>query len=147
MSMLMAALAGANMIYGLGMIDLGMTLDFSQIVIDNEIAKMVRKIIGGIPINDETMAVDLIHSVGCGGHFLQEEHTVKHMRREQSFTTLFDRRPYGQWQADGAKDLASRAQEKMQQILETHKPDTLDAVTIKLLDQVIQEAEDGWVKE
>lgn len=144
MSMLMAALAGANMIYGLGMIDLGMTLDFSQIVVDHEIAKMVRKIIGGIPVNDETMAVDVIHHVGCGGHFLQEEHTVKHMREEQSFTSLFDRRPYGQWKAEGAKDLATRAHEKMLYILETHQPDLLDFGTMNILDQIIRDAEDAW---
>lgn len=146
MSMLMAALAGANMIYGLGMIDLGMTLDFSQIVIDNELAKMVRKIIGGIPVNDETMAVDFIRSVGCGGHFLQEEHTLRHMRGEQSYTRLFDRRPYGQWKDDERKDLATRATEKMHDILENHKPDCLDETTAKTLDIIIAEAKEAWVK-
>ncbi len=146
MSMLMAALAGANMIYGLGMIDLGMTLDFSQIVIDNELAKMVRKIIGGIPVNDETMAVDVLRQVGCGGHFLQEEHTLKHMRGEQSYTRLFDRRPYGQWKADGGQDLAVRATEEMQHILKNHKPDALDESTAKALDRIIAEAREAWVK-
>lgn len=146
MSILMAALAGANMIYGLGMIDLGMTLDFSQIVIDNEIAKMVRKIIGGIPVNDETMAVDVIRSVGCGGHFLQEEHTLKHMRGEQSYTHLFDRHPHGQWKDAGEKDLSSRATEKMHDILENHKPDKLDDSVVKTLDSIIAEAEAAWVK-
>lgn len=146
MSMLMAALAGANMIYGLGMIDLGMTLDFSQIVIDNELAKMVRKIIGGIPVNDETMAVDVIRHVGCGGHFLQEEHTLRHMRGEQTYTQLFDRRPYGQWKGDGKKDLSARAKEKMQDILKNHKPDCLDGATAKILDDIIAEAKEDWVK-
>lgn len=146
MSMLMAALAGANMIYGLGMIDLGMTLDFSQIIIDNEIAKMVRKMISGIPVNDETMAVDVIRSVGCGGHFLQEEHTLRHMRGEQSYTQLFDRRPYGQWKDGGKKDLSTRATEKMHDILENHKPDLLDEATVKKLDGIIEEAREDWVK-
>ena len=143
MSMLMSALAGANMIYGLGMLDLGMTLDFSQIVIDNEIAKMVRKIIGGIPVNDETMATEVIAGVGCGGHFLQEEHTVKHMRKEQSFTTLFDRRPFGQWQADGAKDLYARAHEKMTALLENHRPPALDPTILATLDHMIAAAEEA----
>ncbi len=134
------------MIYGLGMIDLGMTLDFSQIVIDNEFAKMVRKIIGGIPVNDETMAVDVLRQVGCGGHFLQEEHTLKHMREEQSHTRLFDRRPYGQWKADGGRDLAARATEEMRDILKNHKPDGLDETTAKALNQLIAEAKEAWVK-
>ena len=86
------------------------------------------------------MAVDVIRHVGCGGHFLQEEHTVKHMREEQSFTSLFDCRPYGQWKAEGAKDLATRAHEKMLYILETHQPDLLDSGTMNILDQIIRDA-------
>lgn len=125
------------MIYGLGMIDLGMTLDFSQIVIDNEIAKMVRKIIKGIPVNDETMATDVIRKVGCGGHFLQEEHTVQHMRSEQTYTNLFDRTPYGQWHSNGAKDLTTRAKEKMFNIITSHKPDILPKETLEKLDAII----------
>jgi trimethylamine--corrinoid protein Co-methyltransferase len=58
--MQLAALAGANMIYGLGMIDLGMTLDFSQLVVDNEIAKMTRRILEGIPVSSDTLAVEVI---------------------------------------------------------------------------------------
>jgi len=146
MSMMMAALAGANMIYGLGMIDLGMTLDFSQLVVDNEIAKMVRKILEGIPVDDETMAVDVIRSVGAGGHFLQEEHTIKHMRRVQSQTALFDRRPYGQWKADGGHDLAARAREKMLDILEHHKAPALPEAVEKRLAQIVAEAKEAWVK-
>ena len=105
MSMLMSALAGANMIYGLGMIDLGMTLDCAQLVVDNELAKMVRKVLEGIPVCDETMAVDIIRLVGAGGHFLSAPHTRKHMRAAQSHAILLDRSPYGKWDKNGRADL------------------------------------------
>jgi trimethylamine--corrinoid protein Co-methyltransferase len=122
MTMQMAALAGANMIYGLGMIDLGMTLDFGQLVVDNEIAKMTRRILEGIPVSDDTVALDVIRAVGAGGHFLTERHTLKNMRKFQAQTRLFDRRPYAQWELAGRKDLALRASDEARKILENHKP-------------------------
>lgn len=144
MSMLLAGLAGANMIYGLGMIDLGMTLDFGQLVVDNEIAKMVRKVIGGIPVNEDSLAVDVIRKVGADGHFLMENHTLKHMRTIQSQTNLFDRDTRQAWEAKGSKDLATRATEEARYILENHKPTPLSESTAKAIREVIEEAEQEW---
>ncbi len=142
--MLLAALAGANMIYGLGMIDLGMTLDFAQLVVDNEIAKMVRKVIGGIPVTDETLAVDVIRKVGAGGHFLMEDHTMKHMRTAQSQSKLFDRTARQSWAARGSKDLATRAVEETRHILEHHKPTPLPPGVGNKLREIIADAEKEW---
>ncbi len=135
------------MIYGLGMVDLGMTMDFAQLVVDNEIAKMVRRVLCGIPVCDETMATDLIRSVGAGGHFLMEDHTVKYMRTLQSSTTLFDRQPYSDWCARGKKDLATRALEETKRILHTHKPQPLDKdIAHKLRQIILETAEANGVK-
>lgn len=144
MTMMLAALAGANMIYGLGMIDLGMTLDFGQLVVDNEIAKMTRRVLAGIPVNEETLAVDVIRKVGTGGHFLMEEHTLAHMRTDQSQSRLFDRNTRQNWQARGGKDLSTRATEEARFILENHKPEPLPAGTAQTLREMIEEAEKRW---
>ncbi len=132
------------MIYGLGMIELGMTLDFGQLVVDNEIAKMVRKVVGGIRVTDETLAVDVIRKVGAGGHFLLEEHTFKHMKNVQSQSQLFDRNPREHWVESGSKDLATRAREQVRYILENHKPEPLPAEVSKQLRQIIETAEVEW---
>jgi len=144
MSMLLAALAGANMIYGLGMIDLGMTLDFGQLVTDNEMAKMVRQVLNGIPVNEETLAMDVIRSVGSEGHFLMQEHTLAHMKTVQSQSKIFDRNTRQAWQANGGKDLATRATEEARYILENHKPTPLPESTAKTLREMIEEAEKEW---
>ena len=132
------------MIYGLGMIDLGMTLDFAQLVVDNEIAKMVRRILMGIPVNDETLAVDVIRSVGSGGHFLLEEHTLTHMKTVQSQTKLFDRNTRQSWREKGAKDLADRALEEAKFILENHRPKPIPDSTAHTLREIIEDAEKEW---
>ncbi len=87
----MAAQSGANLIYGAGMLDLGITFDYAQFVIDNEIYTMIRKVIEGISITDEAMAVDLIKEIGPGGELVSHPHTFANFRKEQSTTSLFDR--------------------------------------------------------
>ena len=147
MSLQITALAGANMIYGLGMIDLGMTLDFAQLVVDNEIAKMTRRLLSGIPVSDETVAVELIRSVGAGGHFLTEPHTLKNMRALQAQTKLFDRQPYAQWELAGKRGLAERAADEARKILQNHKPAELPKdVKDKLRNIVLAAADEFGVK-
>ena len=60
---MLPALAGANLIYGMGMLEMGQVLSFSQMVMDNEFAAMIKRSIRGIEVNDELMAVDLIKQV------------------------------------------------------------------------------------
>ncbi len=124
MTALLPALAGANLIYGLGMIESGMTFDFGQLVMDNEFARMIKFAVGGIPVSDETLAVDVIAEVGAFRDFLGHRHTLKHMR-EQSPAALIDRRVREEWEAAGATTLYDRASEKAREILETHRPEPL----------------------
>jgi trimethylamine--corrinoid protein Co-methyltransferase len=52
---LLPALAGANVIYGLGMLEMGITFDLTQLVLDHEFATMMLHSLQGIPVNDETL--------------------------------------------------------------------------------------------
>jgi trimethylamine---corrinoid protein Co-methyltransferase len=112
-------LAGANLIYGAGMFESGITFDYGQLLIDNEIAAIIRRYVQGIPVNEETLAVDLIHEIGPKGDYLSCDHTMKHMR-ETILPPLFDRRVRQEWQADGATDLYARATEESRRVLAEH---------------------------
>ena len=57
MTTLLPALAGANTIYGAGMLELGITFSMEQLVIETDIIKMVKKAMQGIPVSTETLAV------------------------------------------------------------------------------------------
>ena len=105
------ALAGANLIYGLGMLDSALTWDYAQMVMHNEFARMIKRVVGGIELNDETMQADLIAEVGPGGEFITREHTFKNMR-QLSQTELIDRRTRRVWQEEGGTDIVERAYEK-----------------------------------
>jgi trimethylamine--corrinoid protein Co-methyltransferase len=134
-------LAGANLIYGLGMIEMGMTIDYGQLVMDNEFARMIKYTLQGIPVNDETLAVDVIHDVGPKNDFLGHDHTFKHMQ-EQSQPTLIDRRMREDWQAGGSTDLHQRATEEARRILETHQPEPLPEEVLAKLRSIVEEAEE-----
>ncbi len=119
-----------------------MTLDWAQLVMDNEIAGMVKHAVQGIPVNDETLAVDVIHEVGPFGDFISHEHTRKHMRTLQSQPKLIDRRRRDFWQQLGGTDLAERSREEAKYILKTHQPDPLPQGVATALRSIVQNAEE-----
>jgi len=133
-------LAGANLIYGLGMIEMGMTIDYGQMVMDNEFARMIKYLVQGIPVNDETLAVDVIKEIGVGKDFLSHKSTYKHMRT-QSQPNLIDRRMREDWQAAGGTDIYQRALEEAKYILENHKPDPLPDDVLAAIRSIVEEAE------
>jgi trimethylamine--corrinoid protein Co-methyltransferase len=137
---LLPALAGANLIYGLGMIEMGMTIDYGQLVMDNEFAKMIKHVVQGIAVNDETLAVDVIHEIGVGKDFLSHENTFKHMR-SQSQPKLIDRRTREDWDAAGRTDIYQRALEQARYILENHQPDPLPEDVLSTMRSIVEESE------
>jgi len=133
------------LIYGMGMLELGITFDLTQLVIDNEIARMVRIAIKGIEVNDETIALEAIKQVGPGGNFLSAKHTLRHMK-EQSHSKLIDRKMRESWESSGSKDMVERAHEELLSILKNHKPEPLPAETLSSLRSIVENAE-GELKE
>ena len=133
-------MAGANLIYGLGMIEMGMTIDYGQMVMDNEFARMIKYLVQGIPVNDETLAVDVIKEIGVGKDFLSHGSTYKHMR-SQSQPKLIDRRMREDWEATGSKDIYQRSLEQARYILENHKPEPLSDDVLATIRSIVEEAE------
>jgi len=138
---LLSALAGANLIYGAGMLEAGMTFSFGQLVIDDEIAAMVKRIVNGISLEDELMGVDLIKKVGIGNDFLAQRHTLKHLETEQVRATIIDRRMRGAWEKKGSKSLIQSANQKAAELLKTHEPKPLTEDLIKELKRIVKSAE------
>jgi trimethylamine--corrinoid protein Co-methyltransferase len=94
-------------------------------VLVNEVLDMVNQYVAGIPVNDETLALDVIDGIGPGGHFLQETHTLEHFRGVW-YSKLFDRSIYDQWLSGGGKRFDERLRERTAQVME-HEPTPLPA--------------------
>jgi trimethylamine--corrinoid protein Co-methyltransferase len=138
---LLPALAGANLIYGPGMLEMGMTFSFGQLIIDDEIAAMVKRVVSGVSLDDELMGVDLIKEVGIGGHFLAQEHTLRHMHAEQIQSAIIDRRIRDEWKGQGSKSLIQSANEKAADLLRSHRPPPLPSDIVKELKRIVKSAE------
>ena len=134
-------MAGTNLIYGAGMLDSGLIFSYAQLVIDNDIFKMIRKMMQGMHVDDENLAVDIIKSVGPGGDFLMQEHTMKYMRTLPSVPNLIERNNRENWLASGGKGLAERAAEKAAEILANHNPAPLSAEAKSALRTIVEESE------
>ena len=125
----------------MGMLELGVTFSWAQLLIDNEIASMVKRVIQGIKVDDDTMATDLIKKVGAGKDFLAQKHTRVYMGSEQSKVKLIDRRMRGNWTRRGAKDLGEAAAEQARELLKNYKPAPLPDSVLNTLKDIIKSAE------
>jgi trimethylamine--corrinoid protein Co-methyltransferase len=139
---ILPALAGANMIYGVGMFETGLTLDYGQMVMDNEFAEMIKYVLKGIPINDETLALDVIHEIGSSGDFVSHEHTYQRMRTEQTHPELIDRQVRESWEASGSRSIHERAWDKANHILDTHQPEPLPDHVLAAIRSIVEETEE-----
>ena len=128
------------MIYGLGMLESGITFDYGQLVLDCEFARMIKQTVQGIQVSDDTLALDVIKDVGSGGHYLMHEHTLKGMRG-QSRPELIDRQKRDTWEKAGATSAYERAIAKAKWILENHTPEPLPDTVLAKIRAIVVETE------
>jgi len=123
---LLVAMSGANYIHdAAGLMEFDLTVSYEKLVIDDEIIGMCLRVLRGIEVNDDTLALDLFEQVGPGGDFLAQEHTVAHMRTEFVQPSVADRQPREHWASAGALDTQQRAHGRALQILAEHQPQGL----------------------
>jgi len=122
------------------MIESGVTFDSAQFVMDNEIARMIKHIVGGIRVDDESLAVDDIASVGAFGDFLSLDATMRHMR-ELSQPTVLDRRVREDWEARGSTDLYTRCRTTAKEILAEYQPPQLDDDVKRRIRAIVEETD------
>jgi trimethylamine--corrinoid protein Co-methyltransferase len=135
------ALAGINMIFYPGTMDHAMTVSLESLVIDHEICGMIGRILQGISVTEETIGLDLIGKVGPGGHFLNQKHTLRHLREEHFLPKLSDRDSYEIWTEKGKGGIRERAKEQVRKILTEHIPLPIDSAVEKELLSIIKEVE------
>jgi trimethylamine---corrinoid protein Co-methyltransferase len=135
LSTFMASAVMSDMLLGAGLLYGSRIWSYEQLLMDCEIFNIVRMMMSGIPVDEDTLALETIGNVGPGGHFLAQKHTRKHMRELWS-PRLIDRRPYDDWekQREGPRQAARK---KAQEILASTQPALMDPALEAELDQMI----------
>jgi trimethylamine--corrinoid protein Co-methyltransferase len=137
-----AALAGIHIIIGAaGSLQNALGASYAKFVVDNEIIGYIKRITSGIEFTPETMALDAIKHVGPAGHFLTEDHTVRHFRNELYRPLMSSREAYEQWETQGGKTIDQKATEEAERILREHQPAPLPPEVEKELWAVVRIAE------
>lgn len=139
LSTFMACLVMSDMLLGVGLLHGSRIWSYAEMLMDCEIFSIIHKMMQGIVVDDETLALDAIAAVGPGGNFLTQKHTRRHMR-DIFLPQFMDRRPYNEWEAkrDNAPDWALA---KAQSILATHQPVGLDPKLSAELGKIISSLE------
>jgi trimethylamine--corrinoid protein Co-methyltransferase len=135
-SCLSSALSGANLVHDSGWLDHGSVASPAHMVLVHEVLHMVNQYMRGIPVGDETLALELIDSVGPGSHYLHQDHTLRHFR-DVWYSNLFDRTIYAQWLDAGAKHFQERLREQTQKAME-HQPAPLPPEVLREMERMAQ---------
>jgi trimethylamine---corrinoid protein Co-methyltransferase len=139
---LFQVLAGGKLVIGAGNVEGCMSFDPVQLVIDDELMRIAGRWSQGAATDAESLALEVIERVGPGGQFLDDDHTIHHMRSGELLdTALFVRGTRETWLAAGAKDLEARARDRAQSILATHEVEPLPAEVSRELDRILASAD------
>ena len=115
----LAAMGGSNYVHhAAGMLESMLTVAYEQYVIDDEIIGMCCKVLEGIAVDEEHLALDAIAEVGPGGSFITSSHTMTHMRQEYfSGNNSSDQNSREKWIETGSLDTRARARDIAKTIL------------------------------
>jgi len=134
-SSLLAAMGGSNYIHhAAGMLESMLTVAYEQYIMDDEIIAMCSKVLEGIVVDEEHLAMDAIAAVGPGGNYMTAAHTFAHMRSEfQLGNGVSDRQDRDSWETQGSSDALLRARKMAKDILAAAPVSRLDSQTDKAI--------------
>ncbi len=141
LSIFAAALSGADLVHDAGYMGGGLVGSLAPLVLVDEIISGVKRFLRGFTVDEETLAIGTIDSIGPGGHFLQTEHTLEHFRSESWIPRYFDRLPYQVWLEQNKPTATDRINERVKEILACDTPAKLPADVQSHLERIIDKYE------
>ncbi len=140
-SMVLGALAGADTFGHAGICGADHGGSLAWLVIDDELMAYVKRIVRGFEVDTETLAVEVVSTVGPAGNYLSEDHTVRHFRHELWLPgPAWTREVWGAWESGGRSSMADRANDRVRQILATNKLEPMDEKMSREIDRVVEAA-------
>jgi trimethylamine---corrinoid protein Co-methyltransferase len=137
---LMGALGGINMISGAGMLDSLACHSAEKLVLDAESIAMAQRLLEGVQVRTETLALDMFAKAGAQGDFLKLPETRKLFRQEQHIPTkVIDRGSLHSWEETGKKDAFGRAKERVNELVAAYKRPELRAEVDQGLWSIVEE--------
>ena len=137
-------LGGADLVQGPGCLETSGLLCMEQIVVDEEIGGLCKRMRDGVDLSDAKNLYDDIAEVGPSGHFLMQDSTLAACRSDEFFAPkLSDRHTFERWAELGRPDLYSKARERVEEILATPQKNPLPDDVIGKLDEIMRRADEN----
>jgi len=148
-STIMGALGGINMISGAGMLDFLACQSAEKLVIDAEAIGMAKRLIAGIEERTDPLATIFYESFNFKGDFLRQKLTRQLFPLEQFIpSSIIDRDSIRGWQEKGQTDTVTRANKRVNELLDAYSRPKQDGTIIKLLDKYVEDlAREGGMTE
>jgi len=135
---ILAALAGINVVSGPGMLDFESCQSLEKLVLDNEICGMAYRLVDGIALREEPLALHILKKIGRMDHFITDPHTLKWFKEEAYFPgPTIDRGTLGEWEQSGLLTSAQRAHQQVEKILAEAKSKPPKDKVIKELEKIL----------
>jgi trimethylamine--corrinoid protein Co-methyltransferase len=136
-------LGGADLVQGPGCLETSGMLCLEQIVVDEEIGGLCKRMRDGVDFSDAKNLYDDIAKVGPSGHFLMQDSTLAGCRSDEFFAPkLSDRHTFERWSELGSPDIYSKARERVEEILATPQKNPLPDDVIGKLDDIARRADE-----
>ena len=139
-SCMMAYLTGANLIHDVGLLGNATVVMPEMIVATDEIVGMIHHLLCEVPVNDETLALNVISAVGPGGEFVTHAHTLRHFR-DVWYPGLLYRGSAKAWDASERRTFEQRVNAKTCELIEEHRPARLPEDVAEAIEGVVARAQ------
>ena len=132
---MLSLLLGSNLNHDCGYMDFGLTGAPELLVIVDEVVGMTRRVLRGIDVTRDTLAVDTFAEVGPGGSFMTTKHMKRYQRVAQWRPTILNRNTFNRWERDGAVDTDGRAKIRAKNLLATHEVAPMSSEVERFIDE------------
>jgi len=129
---------GVNFVlHGAGWLEGGLCSSYEKFVMDCDQLGMMAVYAKGVDLSENGQAMDAIHEVGPGGHFLGCDHTQRNFEQAFYISGIADNNSVEQWEIDGSLDATARANGLWKQLLTDYMAPELDPAIDESLSEFI----------
>ncbi len=138
-------LAGTNFVlHSAGWLEGGLTMGYEKFILDADMAGMAQALVSGVDLSENGQAMESILETGPGSHYLGTEHTLANFETAFWVAETSDPNSFEQWELEGSKTAAERANEKWRQMLSDYVAPDLDEDIDHRLTEWMQTRKDSF---
>lgn len=136
----MAVLAGANFInHATGWLEGGLVTGFEKTIIDADLCGKLIDFAAGVDLSVDAQAMQAVFETGPGAHYLASAHTLSNFETAFFRPAVADNNSFEQWQSEGGKDAAERANKIWKIYLNEYEAPAMDAAKLESLEAFVAE--------